>query len=73
MRIEILTDCKASKDGINLESFFEGEIATVSETFGKMMIDSGFAGYYKEYRVSVPELTPEKQTTKQQKTLKRNK
>jgi len=69
MKIEILKDCKASRDGIYLEFFSEGEVLSVHETFGDMMISGGFAGYYKEYRVNPPEEIPEKH----KRILKRNK
>jgi len=69
MKIEILEDCKASKNGISLEYFSEGDVISVSETFGNMMIEAGFAGYYKECRVNPPEEIPEKH----KRILKRNK
>jgi hypothetical protein len=60
MKVEILQDCKASGDGVSLTEFWEGDIISVSEDFGKILLDAGYAGRYKEIRVNPPVETPEK-------------
>lgn len=61
MKVEILKDCKASRDGVTLEQFFEGDILSVPEKFAMTLLNAGYAGRYKELRVDWPQETPEKQ------------
>lgn len=64
MKVEILKDCKASRDGVNLISFWEGDVISVSDSFSKVLIDAGYAGKCKESRIDPPMQTPEKQAKK---------
>ena len=71
MKVEILKDCQASKDGVHLEDFWHGDIITVSDSFGKVLMDAGYAGHYKEIRINPPVETPEKQNKKPMKRRKK--
>ena len=71
MKVEILKDCQASKDGVHLEDFWQGDVITVTETFGNLLLNAGYAGLYKEIRVNPPVETPEKQHKKPMKRRKK--
>ena len=63
-KLQVLMDCRASKNGVDLIDFYEDDIISVDDAFARLMMDAGYAGNYKEIRVNPPVETPEKKAVK---------